>query len=181
MDGEQTKRSICDCCGNAHCPMQSGVVREHCWWFQPKKGVIKLKTLKIKLDSGAFMPTRAYPSDAGLDLYSMQDVTVWPMDNAVIDTGVHVQIPEGYFGQLTSKSGLMAKDNVTSTGTIDSSYRGSIKAVLFNHDQNKPFEVQRGQKVTQLVILPCETPALEVVDELDKTDRADNGFGSTGR
>ena len=78
-------------------------------------------SLKITLDSGAILPTRAYPTDAGLDLYSTVDVTVWPMDNAVIDTGVHVQIPVGYFGQLTSKSGLMAKNKVTSTGTIDSS------------------------------------------------------------
>lgn len=137
--------------------------------------------MKIKLDPGAFMPTRAYPTDAGLDLYSTADVTVWPLDNAVIDTGVHVQIPVGYFGQLTSKSGLMAKNKVTSTGTIDSSYRGSIKAILFNHDQNKPFEVKRGQKVTQLVIIPCAAPELvEVLNGLDYSDRGENGFGSSG-
>ena len=88
-------------------------------------------------------------------------------------------IPDGYVGLLTSKSGLMRDKSITSTGTIDAGYTGSIQAVLFNHSQ-RVIEIQAGQKITQLVILPIETPALRVVDELPDTDRADNGFGSSG-
>lgn len=136
--------------------------------------------MKVKYDPGAFPMVRAYPTDAGLDILSPVDFTIWPGGRACIDTGVHVQIPPGYCGRITSKSGLMKYQGITSEGLIDASYRGAINAVLFNHT-NKVVRFQRGQKITQLVIQPCETPELEVVDELDETDRAGNGFGSTGR
>jgi dUTP pyrophosphatase len=97
----------------------------------------------------------------------------------MIETGVHAEIPVGYVGLLTSKSGLMSK-GITSRGTIDSGYTGSIKAVLYNHS-HKPFKVEAGQKITQMVILPIITPELEVVDSLEETDRADGGFGSSGK
>ena len=135
--------------------------------------------MKIKLDEGAVMPTRAHPTDAGLDLYSPQDTKVWPWGRTIINTGVHMEIPEGYVGLLTSKSGLMRDDGITSSGTIDAHYRGPIMAILFNHT-GRVYDVKAGQKITQLVILPCVTPELEVVDELDETDRGGNGFGSTG-
>lgn len=135
--------------------------------------------MKIKLDSGAVMPTRGHANDAGLDLYSMEDRYVHPREHAMFDTGVHVSIPSGYVGLLTSKSGLMAK-GITSRGTIDAGYTGSIKAVLFNHGE-KGYLVHKGDKITQLVILPIITPELEVVDCLEQTERSDGGFGSTGR
>jgi len=137
-------------------------------------------TLKVKYDPEAFPMTRAYPTDAGLDIRSPIDFTLWPGGRTCIDTGIHVQIPPGYCGRITSKSGLMRDKGITSEGLIDSDYRGAINAVLFNHT-NKIVRFERGQKITQLVIQPCETPALEVVDELDDTDRSGNGFGSTGR
>lgn len=135
--------------------------------------------MKIALDFGSFMPTRAHKSDAGLDLYAMHSAVIPPCGHCKIETGVHAEIPVGYVGLLTSKSGLMSK-GITSRGTIDSGYTGSIKAVLYNHSHNC-FQIEAGQKITQMVILPIITPELEVVDSLDETDRADGGFGSSGK
>ena len=135
--------------------------------------------MKVMLDEGAKMPTRSHVDDAGLDLYSMRDGYVFAGEHEVFDTGVHVEIPRGYVGLLTSKSGLMGK-GITSRGTIDSGYTGSIKAVLFNHS-GESYLVRKGDKITQLVLLPIITPELELVEELENTERAGNGFGSTGR
>ena len=135
--------------------------------------------MKIKLDPGAYKPTRGHIDDAGLDLYSTASLWLHPGKHEVIDTGVHVQIPPGYVGLITSKSGLMAK-GITSRGTIDCGFTGSIKAVLYNHG-DEGYLINAGDKITQLVILPCLTPPLEIVDDLDDTDRGSDGFGSTGR
>lgn len=135
--------------------------------------------MKIKLDSGAYMPTRGYATDAGLDLYSPVDMWLHPGEHKMIDTGVHIEIPEGYVGMITSKSGLMSQ-GITSRGTIDHGYTGSIKAVLFNSGQ-EGIKIRKGYKITQLVIVPCITPDLEIVDFLDETERGDGGFGSTGK
>lgn len=136
--------------------------------------------MKVKLDEGAFKPTRAHEADAGLDLYSKYDTYIQPFSRKTIETGVHVAIPEGYVGLLTSKSGLMRKCGLTCRGTIDSGYTGTIQAEVFNHSEH-PKLFSAGDKVTQLVILPIVTPTLEFVDELESTDRGDGGFGSTGR
>lgn len=135
--------------------------------------------MKVMLDPGAKMPTRAHTNDAGLDLYSPVRKVIRANDWESIDTGVHVAIPEGHVGMITSKSGLMAKEGITSRGTIDSGYAGSIKAVLFNHSR-KDYIVEEGQKITQLVIMPIITPELELVDSLEETERGTGGFGSTG-
>ena len=135
--------------------------------------------LNVSLDNGAFRPGRAHPTDAGLDLYAVEDQVIPARGVAVFDTGVHVQIPRGYAGILASKSGLMRDCHITSQGLIDSDYRGSIKAVIFNHgDEDIP--IQTGQKITQLVIISIATPTINVVDHLTKTERGDNGFGSSG-
>ena len=135
--------------------------------------------MRITMDVGSFKPTRAHPNDAGLDLYAMHSAVIPPCGHTKIETGIHAEIPVGYVGLLTSKSGLMAK-GITSRGTIDSGYTGSIKAVLYNHS-HKCVEIEAGQKITQLVILPIITPELEVVESLEETDRADGGFGSSGK
>ena len=135
--------------------------------------------MRIKLDPGAIMPERAHKADAGLDLFSPIDCWAYPNCRTVIDTGVHVQIPYGFVGLLTSKSGLMAKHGITSSGTIDCGFSGSIKAVLFNHS-NEVFHIEKGMKITQLVIMPCLMPNLDVVDDLPDTERGSNGFGSSG-
>lgn len=136
--------------------------------------------LKVVLDPGAILPTRAHPMDAGLDLYAKNNAVIRPGSWAQFDTGVHVAIPEGYVGMVTSKSGLMSKEGLTSRGTIDCGYTGSIRVVLFNHGTNKTI-IKKGQKISQLVVMPIITPELEVVDSLEDTERGSGGFGSTGK
>lgn len=136
--------------------------------------------MKITLDKGAKMPTRAHPYDAGLDLYAMEDGCIHCNQSHTFDTGVHVQIPEGFVGLVKSKSGLMCNHGIITDGTIDAHYTGPIKVCLFNHGSNK-YEVKVGDKIAQLVIMPCLLPWPELVDSLDETDRGDAGFGSTGR
>ena len=91
-----------------------------------------------------------------------------------------MESPEGYVGFIKSKSGLMVNYGIVTDGTIDAHYTGSIKVCLFNHGASK-YEVKKGDKIAQLVIVPCLLPELELVDNLEETDRGDNGFGSTGR
>lgn len=135
--------------------------------------------MKIMLESDARMPERAYPSDAGLDIFSREEKVILPGDSALFDTGVHVELPEGTFMKLESKSGLNVKYGVVSHGgVIDQNYRGSIVVKLYNHGE-KPYMVRKGQKIIQGIIQPYLAPELEVVEELSETDRGSNGFGST--
>ena len=136
--------------------------------------------IRIKLDKGAIAPSRAHPYDGGLDLYAMEGEYIRCNQSRTFDTGVHLTIPEGYVGFIKSKSGLMVNHGITTDGTIDAHYTGSIKVCLFNHGSSK-YEVKAGDKIAQLVIVPCIQPCLELVDSLGETDRGDNGFGSTGR
>lgn len=136
--------------------------------------------MKIKLGKGAFIPTRAHGTDAGADLRSPVDTVVPAMGSRVIDTGVHIQLPHGYVGMLKSKSGLNVKHDITSEGVIDEGYTGSIKVKLYNHS-HEPYIIGRGDKITQLVILPCKYVKFDLVDYLEDSERGDEGFGSTGK
>jgi dUTP pyrophosphatase len=136
--------------------------------------------MKVKLDPGAYMPERAHPFDAGLDIRSMQEKWVFARRSATFDTGVHVQIPEGYVGMLKSKSGLNVKYGVASEGVIDCGYTGSIVVKLYNNSDSD-YLVRRGDKISQIVVMPVEIEELELVDEFEETERGNNGFGSTGR
>lgn len=136
--------------------------------------------MKIKLDKGAFVPTRAHDTDAGADLRSPIDTVVPAMGSRVIDTGVHIQLPHGYVGMLKSKSGLNVKSGITSEGVIDEGYTGQIKVKLYNHSK-KDYVIERGDKITQLVIIPCEYVKLDLVDYLEDSERGGEGFGSTGK
>lgn len=135
--------------------------------------------LRVKLDKGAVMPSRAHKDDAGLDLFAAETVYIAPHSYETVETGVHLEIPKGFVGLMTSKSGLMSKSGITCRGTIDSGYTGDVKAVMFNHS-DKAYKVEQGNKVTQLVILPIVTPEIELVDYLEETERGANGFGSSG-
>ena len=148
--------------------------------------------MKIKLDEGAFMPTRAHENDAGLDLYAREDQIVSAKESAEFDTGVHIELPmihlnTGFFpeafktvGFLKSKSGLNVKHGIVGEGVIDMGYTGSIRVKLYNHS-GYDYKVRRGDKISQLVIMPIITPDLELVDELEATERGNGGFGSTGK
>ena len=136
--------------------------------------------MKIMLDEGAFMPTRAHEADAGLDLYAREDVVIHPKDSAVLDTGVHIELPPDTVGFLKSKSGLNVMHGLTSEGVIDEGYTGSIVVKLYNNSIWN-YRVHRGDKISQLVVLPVIKPILELVDSLEDTERGNNGFGSSGR
>lgn len=136
--------------------------------------------MKIKLDPMAWIPERAHDTDAGLDLKSPLNITVPARGSAIIDTGVHIQLPPGTAGMLKSKSGLNVKHGITSEGVIDEGYTGSIVVKLYNHTFDD-YHVNIGDKISQLVIVPILTPELEFVDDLEGGERGDNGFGSTGR
>jgi dUTP pyrophosphatase len=110
----------------------------------------------------------------------MEDGYIRANQSRTFDTGVHVQIHEGCVGLVKSKSGLMCNHGILTDGTIDCGYTGSIRVCLFNHGSSK-YEVKKGDKIAQLVIVPCVLPELELVDSLEETDRGANGFGSTGR
>lgn len=136
--------------------------------------------MKIKLDEHAMMPTRAHSTDAGLDLYAPSGAYVPARGSACIDTGVHVELPVNTVGMIKSKSGLNVKHGITSEGVVDVGYTGSIVVKLLNHT-DKSYTVHKGDKISQLVIMPIVTPELELVSELEQTERGDGGFGSTGR
>ena len=138
-------------------------------------------TLPAQLDEGAYMPERAHRLDAGLDLRSPVDVLV-PCSggSAIIDTGVHVQLPPDSVGMLKSKSGLNVKHGIVSEGVIDCGYDGSITVKLYNHSDTA-YQVKRGDKISQLVILPVLRPTPVQVDKIEGGERGNNGFGSTGR
>lgn len=138
-----------------------------------------MEKIKVALDIGAYIPTRAHDLDAGLDLYAKEDVAIWPNDTEITDTGVHVEIPEGFAGVLISKSGLNS-EGITTTGLIDAGYTGSVKVVLINNGPIRRL-IKKGDKITQLVIIHVETPAVEIVDKIDGGSRGNNGFGSSGR
>lgn len=136
--------------------------------------------MKVMLDPGAKVPTRAHKKDAGLDLYARESQVIPAGGSAVFDTGVHIQLPPDTVGILLSKSGLNFEHSITSDGVIDEDYIGSIKAKLYNQSE-MAHGIKKGEKITQLLVLPCLRPDPVVVDTLEKTERGDKGFGSSGR
>lgn len=167
-----------------------------------------MTNLQIKLLSdNATMPTRANATDAGYDIYAAETKILEPQEKAIIKTDVAVNIPKGYVGLLTSRSGVSSKTNlVIETGKIDSGFHGNMGINIKNDEQQtneiglyfngvdgKPLEttdnhvflrtykINKGDKLAQLVIVPIWTPELEEVTEFDtESTRGTNGFGSTG-
>ena len=136
--------------------------------------------MKVKLDDGARTPTRSHPTDAGLDLYARQDKRVPAHGSALFDTGVHIELPHNTVGMLRSKSGLNTRHGITTTGTIDEGFSGSIVVNVQNHSDNDYF-VQKGDKITQLLVVPCLYVDVVLADEIKGGERGDKGFGSTGK
>lgn len=136
--------------------------------------------LKVVLDKDAILPTRAHELDAGYDLYSRECVVIPAGGSYTFDTGVHMEIPKGYVGDVEPKSGLMVKYGIVTDGTVDAGYTGSIRVKLFNLGSDGVGIVKK-QKIAQLVIKAIRTPELEVVDRLEDTERGEGGFGSSGK
>ena len=130
----------------------------------------------------AEVPTRAHPTDAGLDLAASETTQVAPRVVTLVPTGVAVAIPEGHVGLLAARSSLAAKKSMTlanGVGVIDADYRGEIKIPIIPLDGCHNL-IQAGQKIAQLIILPIALPTVEVVSELPDSERGLGGFGSTG-
>lgn len=138
-----------------------------------------ISTINIVIENGGICPTRSHELDAGLDIYSPEDVVLWGHDCKMIDSRVRVEIPAGYVGKMCSRSSMF-KRNTLVDGTIDAGYTGTIGIQIQNHNSERIL-INKGDKIAQLIIQPIETPILNIVDKLDATERGDNGFGSTGR
>ena len=141
-------------------------------------------TLRVRrLDAHARLPTRAYPGDAGLDLYALEDGVLGPGERASIRTGVALEIPEGQAGLVLPRSGLATRHGialVNAPGLIDAGYRGEVRVLLLNTDPAVPFEIAPGDRIAQLVLVRVETPAVVEVEELALSERGAGGFGSSG-
>lgn len=141
-------------------------------------------TLKFKrIHPDAVLPAYAHPSDAGMDIRSVADMTVPARGRALVPTGLVVLLPPLYEAQVRPRSGLALKHGITvlnTPGTIDSGYRGEIGVILFN-SSDVDFQVKKGDRVAQVVIAPVIQPVIEEAQEIDETDRGAGGFGSTGK
>ena len=144
---------------------------------------IKLEFSKSKIDSTS--PTYVYPTDSGMDLFSVESITIEPFGRALIPTGIHFDIPENYEIQIRSKSGLALNQGLmvlNSPGTVDQGYTGEIKVIIFNTN-NTSVNITKGQKIAQAVMSPVvcgKWIRLVEVDNITTKDREDKGFGSTG-
>lgn len=141
-------------------------------------------TLKIKikrLQPEAKVPTFAHPGDAGMDLYSAERVEIPPGERVKIKTGIAVALPEGYAGLWWDKSGLSNNHGLKILGgVLDAGYRGELLVGLVNLSR-ETYVVEKGDKVTQMLVQKVEQPEIEEVTELGETSRGAGGFGSTGR
>jgi dUTP pyrophosphatase len=142
--------------------------------------MIELPIRRLRPD--AVIPERAYSGDAGLDLSACERVELAPGKRALVGTGLAVAIPEGYAGFVQPRSGLASRHGVTivnTPGLVDSGYRGELRVILLNTDQEHAFVVEPGMRIAQLVVVPVATPDPIVVDELPATERGVRGFGSS--
>lgn len=129
----------------------------------------------------AIMPTRGSEHAAGIDLYASEDKYVKPQSVGIVSTGVHVEIPTGWYGRIADRSSMAMLEWRVGGGVIDSDYRGELKIMLYNHAQYDR-TIARGNKVAQLILekIP-DNIALVRVQTLDSTKRGEAGFGSTGK
>ena len=141
-------------------------------------------SLKVtRLHPRATLPTRAYPGDAGLDLYALDHAVLAPGERVSLATGIAIEIPEGQAGLVLPRSGLAAKHGialVNAPGLIDAGYRGELRVLLINTDRIEPFKFEPGDRIAQLVLVQVQTPEVAEVDRLSVTERGDGGFGSSG-
>lgn len=138
-----------------------------------------------RLDGGLAPPRYARSGDAGADLLARQPACLEPGGGrALVPTGVALALPEGYAGLVLPRSGLAARHGVTclnTPGLVDAGYRGELQVLLVNTDPHEPYEVHRGDRIAQLVVVAVEQAAFALVDQLDPSERGEGGFGHTGR
>ncbi len=139
-------------------------------------------TFQVKLnDPNAKIPERMDTGAAGYDLTSCEDKIIEAHSYKVVNTGIQMAIPNGIYGRIAPRSGLACKHGINvGAGVIDSSYRGNIGVVLFNHGDDD-FNIKIGDRIAQLILEVIITPIPQLVDELNITSRNQNGWGSTGK
>jgi dUTP pyrophosphatase len=139
--------------------------------------------LKIrKIHQDAVTPCHAHPGDAGLDLFSVEEIEIQPGMSHTVKTGISMELPENTEAQVRPRSGLAHKFQITvlnSPGTIDEGYRGEVGVILINHGK-RPFLVEKGMKIAQMLVKPVLRVEVCEVNELSDTVRGSGGFGSTG-
>ena len=136
-----------------------------------------------RVDDRARVPTRAYPGDAGLDLYALDPAVLGPGERSSVRTGIAVEIPEGQAGLVLPRSGLARRHGISvvnAPGLIDAGYRGEIEVLLLNTDAGAPFSISAGDRIAQFVIVSVNTPDVLEVDELELSKRGSGGFDSSG-
>lgn len=141
-----------------------------------------MKLLVERINEKAIIPFQVHEGDVGMDLFSVDEVVLKPMERKLIHTGIRIQLPKNTEAQIRPRSGLALKNGITvlnTPGTIDEGYRGEIGIILINLGQEE-FKVTQGMRVAQMVIKPTLTLDVEEVVELTSTDRGEGGFGSTG-
>lgn len=137
----------------------------------------------LLIAEAGFEPSYAQPGDAGADLRSTESLVLKARSRALVGTGVKIAMPDGYVGLIHPRSGLAAKHGITvlnTPGTVDAGYRGEIRVTLYN-STDEDFEINRGDRIAQLVFQKVERASFIPVTELPDTSRGDAGFGSTGR
>lgn len=139
----------------------------------------------VKKKDGVTLPVYATESSSGLDLAAFleEPVILEPFARALIPTGIYISIPEGFEAEIRPRSGLAHKFGVTvlnTPGTIDSDYRGEVKVILINLG-GKPFRIDNGDRIAQMIFKSVVTIAWNLVEDLPDTARGQGGFGSTGR
>jgi dUTP pyrophosphatase len=141
-------------------------------------------TLRVRrLDPAARLPARAHDDDAGYDLCALEGAAIGPGERASLRTGIAIELPPGHAGWVVPRSGLAARHGialVNAPGLIDAGYRGEISVLVLNTDRERPFTVEPGARIAQLVIAAVAAPEVVEVDELAESVRGTGGFGSTG-
>lgn len=139
----------------------------------------------VKRFEDSIIPTRGSTSAAGFDLYSHDEVNIFPGETIKIDTGISIELPKGTFGAIFARSGLATKQGLrpaNCVGVVDADYRGPVIVALHN-DSNETREIAKGDRIAQLVVIPYYIPYFEITDNVEdmtNTERGEGGFGSTG-
>ncbi len=140
--------------------------------------------MRVKIVSrSGLLPAYETSGSAGMDIRSEESLVIQPGDRALVSTGLFIELPEGYEAQIRARSGFAVRNGiglVNGIGTIDSDYRGEIKVSLINWGK-EPFEIQKGDRIAQMVVSRYERVAWDAVEDLEDTGRGSGGFGSSGR
>jgi len=139
--------------------------------------------MKIKLlATNAKAPFRANDCAAGYDLFSLYNYTLYPHQRLLVQTGIAMEIPDGYYGRIAPRSGWALKYGIdTLAGVIDSDYRGEVGVILYNTDKEIPFNIKMGDRIAQIVFEKYYTFQIQETENLEDSKRGTGGFGSTGK